>query len=75
MAPSKKKNFKLISTVSQNGNCDLSTFEAVNVLMTMIMLAVMTDKRATMFIARSKFKMIKPGPASRLLVVDMLGEC
>lgn len=42
--------------------------------MTMIILAAMTDRRAVMFIARSTLRMIKPGPASRLLVRGILGE-
>lgn len=42
--------------------------------MTMMILAAITDRRPIMFIARSTLRMIKPGPASRLLVRGILGE-
>jgi hypothetical protein len=40
----------------------------------MIILAAMTASRAVMFIARMTLRIMKPGPASRLLVMGILGE-
>jgi hypothetical protein len=69
-------------TIAVNQPCFVSTrqklkkhtFEAVNVRITMIMLAAMTANKPTMFIARITLRMMKPGPAKRLLVSGILGE-
>jgi len=49
-------------------------FEAVNVLITIMILAAITARSPIMFIARITLRMMKPGPASRLLVRGILGE-
>lgn len=48
------------------------TFEAVNVFITIIMLAVITARKPMMFIARITLRMMKPGPASLLLVMGCI---
>jgi len=77
VAPSKKKNCdvsqpRFVSTHPKNEG--KFTFEAVKVLMTMIILAAMTASRPMIFMALITLRMMKPGPASRLLVRGILGE-
>jgi hypothetical protein len=42
--------------------------------MTMMILAAITAKSPMIFMARRTLRMMKPGPASRLLVSGILGE-
>jgi hypothetical protein len=75
--PVKEEELRSMSALFRfdtSGNGAQFTFEAVNVRITIIMLAAMTAMRPIMFIARITLRMMKPGPASRLLVRGIPGE-
>ena len=75
VAASKKKNCEESQTDSYFSNdVRIFTLETVKVLTTITRLAAITARRAVMFIARMTLRMMKPGPASVLLVRGIFSE-